>query len=391
VHGTSRFRYGTRDLVRYFAVTIGGAAEAPYRRNDRGAAIVRRIVDAITIGLVPAVLVALVLRYLVPPTGAGFPGVVSTFWHRGGLYFGAALFLAFNAIAAYWRARLLGASGSPSQMPHAAAGAPVRPFRRAREAVVLLLLIGIAVASAFALRAHVARPYRVRGGSMLPSLEPEDLVLARPKPYGGDASRARRGDVVVFPGSVVAPGSGAALPEILVKRVIGLPGDRVSMSGGTPIINGWKVPSCDAGEYMNVLAEADGHALHGRLRVEFLDDQAYLTVHSLGSPPFPDAYVVKPGEVFVLGDDRGNSFDSRAYGGGHGGGVPAAGIDARVQWFLAGTHRSGDVDLDRLLRPVDALQKRIHLEGLQTHFLDEGLAKCLANRPTETRPPPANL
>jgi signal peptidase I len=377
--------------VRYFAVTPEGIAEVPYRRHERGQAMVRRVVDAVAVGLVPAILVALVLRYLVPPTGSGFPGLVATLWHRGGLYFTAALFLVFNAIAGYWRSRLRGVSGAALRGSHAAAIAPVRRSGRTREAVVLVLLIGIAVASAFALRAYVARPYRVRGGSMLPSLEPEDLVLARPKPYATGASRARRGDVVVFPGSVVAPGSGAALPEILVKRVIGLPGDRVSMSGGTPIINGWKVPSCDAGEYMNVLAEADGHALHGRLRVEFLDDQAYLTVHSLGSPPFPDGYVVKPGEVFVLGDDRGNSFDSRAYGGGHGGGIPAAGIEARVQWFLVGTHRSGDVDLGRLLRPVDALQKRIHLEGLQTHSLDEGLARCLANRPTDTRPPPANL
>jgi signal peptidase I len=263
--------------------------------------------------------------------------------------------------------------------------------RRARDALALLGMLGAAVGMALALRAYVAQSYRVLSASMLPTLETDDLVLGRRRPYATDVTGAHRGDVIVFRGAAIPVSPGRPLPEILVKRVIGLPGDRVAMVGGVPIINGWQIPSCDAGDYVYALAEGDGRALHGRLHVEFLDDRAYLTVLAMGGPPFPDAYLVKPGEVFVLGDNRSNSLDSRAYAGGRGAGVPGSGIDARVQWFLVGTHRSGDTDLGRWMRPVDALEERVHLEGVQTEALEAGVARCLANRPADSRPPAPSL
>ena len=206
---------------------------------------------------------------------------------------------------------------------------------------------------------------------MLPTLEPGDLVAGEVHPRR-TASSVERGDVVVFGG--------------FVKRVIGLPGERVEMRGGSPVINGWQVPDCDAGEYLYVQGGVGDLAIHGHLHVEFIGDRAYLTVHSL-TRPFPDGYVVKAGEVFVLGDDRGNSVDSRTYNGGHGGGVSMDAVDARIGRFLVGTHRNGEPDFGRLLRPVDGLQARVRLEGLDVTALDEGVARCLANRPVVTRPP----
>jgi len=379
-------------VVDVIAVTSPGSQEWPSLRGGRQRAVLQRALEAVWLGGVPVLLTVLTARYLIPTAGSGLMGTVAGLWKRGGLYSAGALFLVFTALARYWRDRLSAGGASPASDVVGQDATPVVAWRRPREALGLLVMVVAAVGAALALRAYVAKPYRVIGGSMLPTFEPEDLVLAMQRPYApGDAAGARRGDIVVFSGAAVAGTRGVPLPDILVKRVVGLPGDLITMNGETPVINGWLVPGCDVGEYMHVLGDAEGSTLHGRLRVEFLDDRAYLTVHTMGGPAFPGSYRVKPGEVFVLGDDRGNSLDSRMYSGGRGAGVPASAVEGRVQWFLVGTHRSGDADFDRLLRPVDALGRRLRLEGLQTQGLEEGIAKCLATPPTETHPPPPNL
>ncbi len=261
--------------------------------------------------------------------------------------------------------------------------------QRRWDGLSLIATTAAAAGGVLALRALWVEPYEVFGESMLPTFEPADRIAGDKLAYGmAPGHLPRRGDIIAFRTSGLSLGPLASgEPDILLKRVIGLPGDRVEMQGDTPVINGWLVPSCDAGEYMYVFPDASGRSVHGHVRVEFLDDRAYLTVRAFGTA-FPDGYRVTPGEVFVLGDNRGNSIDSRAFSAGHGGGVPLASIQARAAWFLVGTHRSGEADFGRFLGPIDGLQVRLRLEGLETDRLESRIARCLTDRPKDARPPP---
>lgn len=127
-------------------------------------------------------------------------------------------------------------------------------------------------------------PARISGGSMLPGLADGDMIFCW---RHGDVSR---GDVVLLD----APDG-----RVLVKRVVGLPGDEVSLDDGGLHVNGHDVqePYCMDAE--------DGHG--------------------------PDAgpCTVPEGSVFVLGDNRASSRDSRDASVGF---VPLDGILGRLAW-----------------------------------------------------------
>jgi signal peptidase I len=341
-------------------------------RGDARKNALRRVFRGVAVVLLPLVTTALALRALIPPAGHGVAGEVAAVGRRYPFLFGAALFLLFSAVSRYWFGRFFGAS--PASSPPRTPGSRLVP---------LLASIGLAAGAALVFRV-VARPFRVEGASMLPRLEPGDLVAGRAWP----PVTPRRGDVVVFrlPRRLPSTGASAAGADVdLLKRIVGLPGDRIEMQGSQPVINGWPVPSCDAGPYLYITRDGE-QAVRGRVRVEFLDDRAYLTVFSI-TKPFFETYTIKPGEAFVLGDDRGNSLDSREYAGGHAGGVPLDAVSARVDRFLVGTRRSGDVDLGHLFESIGELPPRPSLE-LDVAPLEAGVARCLANRPAVTRPPP---
>jgi signal peptidase I len=346
---------------------IAGAGRVRWRK-----ATLELAAQGLAFGVVPALGAFVVLRFLVPTADAGLPGLVARLALGSPLPFGAALFLVLSAIARYWWTRLYRARSKAALIQ--------APSRRKELAGVAAAVV-LAASAAGAVRSYGARPYRVAGESMLPTLEPGDIVAGRVRSRLAEPLRGR-GDIVVFHAPASAGAASWSTGEALVKRVVGLAGDRLGMQGGTPTINGWPVPSCDAGDYLYVVSNGRERAVHGRLRVEFLDDHAYLTVHAQ-TLPSPQTFRVEPGEVFVLGDDRASSIDSRAYGG-----IRLREIESRIDRFLVGTHRSGNADFARVLHPIDALQLNLHLEGVATDALEEGIARCLAQRPSETHPPP---
>jgi signal peptidase I len=145
--------------------------------------------------------------------------------------------------------------------------------RAIREVLDWVIIIAVAFGASYALRHWVVQPYRIQMSSMETTVFPNDLVMVDKLSY--HFHQPRRGDVIIF----WPPGITTGDPYI--KRVIGLPGETVEAKDGKIYVNG---------------KAADEPYLHGYVMPDF--------------SPTP----VPQGQLFVMGDNRAVSLDSRSFG-----------------------------------------------------------------------------
>ena len=201
---------------------------------------------------------------------------------------------------------------------------PALPDRPAQSRVLgetfnILRTVVLALLIAATIQTVAFQPFTIPSSSMEPGLVTGDYIVVSKSAYGWSRASlpfnppvgtgrlfgqlAERGDVVVFR----RPHDPQ---QTWIKRVIGLPGDRVQVSGGVVFVNGRPLPQTP-------LDLREDHDAPGRqvlaVREQQPDGRSYVTYDG-GSGQMGDdtgVYLVPQGQYFMMGDNRDNSLDSR--------------------------------------------------------------------------------
>lgn len=176
----------------------------------------------------------------------------------------------------------------------------------ASSVVELVVIVALALGLALAIQAFIVKPYRIPSGSMLPTLRINQRILVNR--LGNDFSSPHVGDIVVFHPpknydacadqneGVSSDGSPDAKPcavaqkqassQTFVKRVVGVPGDRIQI--------------------------VDGHVYRNGVREK--DPYIVACGANDGACSFSESITVPRGDYYMMGDNRPDSEDSRFWG-----------------------------------------------------------------------------
>ncbi len=328
--------------------------------------------------VLPAILVAVIARMITAET----------------LDFSLVLFLLSVATGAVWaidhfvfRKRRAAAAAAVKPQPITLAEPGTVDYARSFFPVAFIVLL---------VRAFIFEPFRIPSDSMMPTLLDGDFIVVNKYAYGlrwpvlndkiVEFGSPQRGDVVVF--------RWPPDPKTnFIKRLVGLPGDRIEVHDDHLVINGETIALQDAGRF------TDGCYVDLRLSTETVGEHTHKVIscrtprgleHTRNAPfpgeeslpgcdrkalrekegrllcretaagrdggdhsgPFEgsDSLVVPPGHYVAIGDNRDNSADSRSWGF-----VPEQNLVGKATriWFNFDLQRSSWVDLDRIGKGIE--------------------------------------